>query len=164
MTCSLQTRRIRIGTHYNKEKRTYRKKYRINMEQIPRKYKFIICILTIYCYLVLLGPTKLPPHPPNTWIAWRPYPSSSLSSCTSSNQVHGVLNATTQSHTWDPGTTCNISSTQSHYTWITSMDRNKLAHITHGNRGQRGKGITVVYWNKGPSYLHNKLLDKESLV
>ena len=44
------------------------------------------------------------------------------------------------------------------------MDRNKLAHITHGNRGQRGKGITVVYWNKGPSFLHNKLLDIESLV
>ena len=164
MTCSLETHRIRIGTHYNKEQRTYRKKYRNNIKQIPRKYNSIICILTIYCSLLLLGPTRLLPHPPSTWTTWRPCLTSSLSSCTSSNQVHSVLSATTQSHTWDPGAPCNISSTQSHYTWITSMDRNKLAHITHGNRGQRGKGITVVYWNKGPSFLHNKLLDIESLV
>ena len=41
---------------------------------------------------------------------------------------------------------------------------NKLAHITNGNRGKRGKGINCLYWNKGPSFLCNKQLDIESII
>ena len=39
-----------------------------------------------------------------------------------------------------------------------------MAHTTNGNRGQRGKGINCVYWNKGPSFLCNKQLDIETIV
>lgn len=42
--------------------------------------------------------------------------------------------------------------------------QNKMAHITNGNRGQRGKGITCLYWNKGPSFLTNKQLDIETII
>ena len=41
---------------------------------------------------------------------------------------------------------------------------NKIAHITHGNRGQRDKGITCAYWNKQPSFLCNKQLDIETII
>ena len=39
-----------------------------------------------------------------------------------------------------------------------------MAHITSGNRGQRGKGIKCIYWHKGPSFLTNKQLDIESII
>ena len=51
-------------------------------------------------------------------------------------------------YAWDPG----------------SKARNKMAHITNGNRGQRGRGVTCLYWNKGPSFLTNKMLDIETIV
>ena len=48
--------------------------------------------------------------------------------------------------------------------WMTRRDRNRAAHITHGNRGQRGKGVTCLYWNKGPSSLSNKMIDIETII
>ena len=51
-------------------------------------------------------------------------------------------------YAWDPG----------------SKARNKMAHITNGNRGQRGRGVTCLYWNKGPSFSTNKMLDIETIV
>ena len=50
------------------------------------------------------------------------------------------------------------------FPWIDSTQQNKLAHIMSGNRGQRGKGIKCIYWNKGPSFLTNKQLDIESII
>ena len=37
-------------------------------------------------------------------------------------------------------------------------------HTYNGNRGRRGRGINCVYWNKGPSYLKNKMLDIRGIV
>ena len=48
--------------------------------------------------------------------------------------------------------------------WLTRVERNKLAHLTNGYRNQRGKGITCIYWNKGSSFLHNKIHDIEDII
>jgi hypothetical protein len=40
--------------------------------------------------------------------------------------------------------------------WMSVVQVNRLAHITFGNRGKRGKGISCLYWNKGPAFLTNK--------
>ena len=48
--------------------------------------------------------------------------------------------------------------------WLTRKEKNKVLHMVNGNRGQRGKGITCAYWNKGPAFLCNKQLDIESLI
>ena len=48
--------------------------------------------------------------------------------------------------------------------WMSRIKRNKITHATQGNRGQRGKGINCVYWNKGPAFLTNKQLDIESVI
>ena len=48
--------------------------------------------------------------------------------------------------------------------WITKQGLNKLAHVINGNRGQRGRGITCIYWNKGSSLLKNKMHNIKSLV
>ena len=42
----------------------------------------------------------------------------------------------------------------SEHRWLSSTDRNFLAKMTHGNR--RGKGLKIIHWNKGPSFLRNK--------
>ena len=48
--------------------------------------------------------------------------------------------------------------------WLTRRQRNKLNHILTGNRGQRGNGINITYWNKGPSFLSHKQQDIETII
>ena len=40
--------------------------------------------------------------------------------------------------------------------WVSGKDRNFYARMTYGNRAQRGHGIKIMHWNKGPSFLQNK--------
>ena len=85
-----------------------------------------------------------------------------------------------QWHTWDPGITSIVVSTMEGqcsrqfseisdhisviYPWEDHKQRNKLTHILNGNRERRGRGINCVYWNKGPSFLVNKLTDIKCIV
>ena len=50
------------------------------------------------------------------------------------------------------------------YPWQDHKQRNKVAHITNGNREKRGRGINCLYWNKGPSYLVNKQQDIKGII
>ena len=59
--------------------------------------------------------------------------------------------------------TNSIGRSMSHQ-WMVRKQTNKLMHIYNGNRGRRGRGINLVYWNKGPAYLKNKLLDIRGVV
>ena len=36
--------------------------------------------------------------------------------------------------------------------------------MVNGNRGARGAGIKLVHWNKGPSFLHNKQNEIETII
>ena len=47
---------------------------------------------------------------------------------------------------------------------LSRKDRNFLARMLHGNRSQRGHGIKLVHWNKGPSYLANKHQEIEVII
>ena len=49
-------------------------------------------------------------------------------------------------------------------TWLSSEDRNLYAKITNGNRAQRGHGIKLLHWNKGPSFLQNKHHEIETII
>ena len=51
-----------------------------------------------------------------------------------------------------------------HLPQVTSPQLNKKAHCTNGNGGVRGRKPTVMYWNKGSSYLVNKMDDIRTLV
>ena len=46
---------------------------------------------------------------------------------------------------------------------LTRKNRNKLTHILNGNR-TRGKGIKMMEWNKGSSYLENKIPEIETMI
>ena len=79
------------------------------------------------------------------------------------------------SYVWDPGRMhvklgrTDVNSNQfkngrSIFTWRTKTEINKVVHILNGNREGRGKGMTCLYWNKGPSLLVNKQDDILSAV
>ena len=176
MTCSLEIYRIRIGTYNNRQ--TYRRKYCTvsGSGNRLRKINLLVRLLiAIYTSTVVSLPVLLK-SPINSSLTWQIKPCSSTLTfivpkyqISSSDQhypltqvtsfVHPPANMSCQFDIWDPGD----ASIQSH-PWIFSLDWNKIAHITYGNRGQRGKGITCVYWNKGPAFLHNKITDIESIV
>ena len=63
---------------------------------------------------------------------------------------------------WTGGDTSNLNT--GIFTWITKAEINKISHSINGNRGQRGKGITCAYWNKGPSQLINKQTDIKTII
>ena len=46
--------------------------------------------------------------------------------------------------------------------WLSRKDRNFWAKMTHGNRRERG--LKIVHWNKGPSYLQNKHQEIETVI
>ena len=151
-------------------------------------------LISNYCLLALSLPTLLQPHHPPQGPAWQQqhcsytlytacmgcpapslgttrYKSSITTSILTISNTHCAELQSRQSDIWDPGVHSNGSLLDlSPHTpgrlcpRETSTDRNKMAHITHGNRGQRGRGITCVYWNKGPSFLCNKMLDIETIM
>ena len=178
MTCSLETYRIRIGT-YNTSRQFSRKKYcRSSSSGFSEKKITLLVRLLIatYSILVVSLPTLIKPqiNLSSTWLA-NPCSSSTLTYTVLNYQLsngnqpyvasqlnildHPLSNMTLQFNAWDPGGVMIQP-----YPWIYSIDWNKLAQITYGNRGQRGRGITCVYWNKGPSFLCNKLDDIESII
>ena len=47
---------------------------------------------------------------------------------------------------------------------LSKVERNFIARMEHGNRSQRGRGIKLLHWNKGPSFLKNKHHEVETLI
>ena len=47
---------------------------------------------------------------------------------------------------------------------LSKVKQNFIARMLHGNRSQRGRGIKLLHWNKGPSYLRNKQHEVETLI
>ena len=54
------------------------------------------------------------------------------------------------------------SNPHSDHKWLSKKDRNLLAKITNGNRRERG--LKIIHWNKGPSFLHNKHQEIETII
>ena len=48
--------------------------------------------------------------------------------------------------------------------WLTAVEKNAVVRATYGNRGQQGRGIKCVVWNKGSSHLENKQCEIESII
>ena len=56
------------------------------------------------------------------------------------------------------------SNNHNHRPLTSSKETNFYARMTFGNRAQRGHGIKIMHWNKGPSYLINKHHDIEAMI
>ena len=47
---------------------------------------------------------------------------------------------------------------------ISSRKLNKVVHIKNGNQTNRGKQISICYWNKGSAYLENRKADIGQII
>ena len=48
--------------------------------------------------------------------------------------------------------------------WLTARMRNSIMKAINGNRPSRGRGIKIIAWNKGSSYLQNKHHEIETII
>ena len=158
MTCSLQVYRVRIGTFFP---RKCRKSWN---SRTPNSTRLIVpwgIILLMIIYLsIVLNSDILTRHSVENenWKSFK---------CKSVIDRRGGLRGTESRFIWDPGSrksrTGGPAGTSSSV-WLSRKERNKITHLINGNRGQRGRGINCVYWNKGPAYLCNKQLDIETII
>ena len=174
MPCSLQSYTIRIGTFYSRPTAEPCVKRGQN-SPISQLTYLLIFTLIVYCgVLVNIYSSQLISLKCAAFLS-SPYlvpPSTCSLECV-------------ECHTWDPGITSQVfqSSTllsqggntaellgatgktgASLFSWLNSIQRNKLNHIINGNRGNRGKGINCLYWNKGPAFLANKHIDIQTII
>ena len=184
MTCSLQTYRTRIGTFQNRRLNLKPKKFKISNSQQHSKHYFLIFLILLYSGLIVNASSLQ--QLSSSWIPSTNTGSTFTTGSGCSDQLHSLV--------WDPGIklktaihveTENIypwvrhldhwrtrddplralgSTSSSTFSWLNIKQRNKITHMISGNRGQRGKGINCVYWNKGPAFLCNKQLDIESII
>ena len=133
---------------------------------------FILTLLmSNYCMIVLFFPIMLQHHthqPDDHLDMPRPFSCTSSLPKVSSKSVNltnlrsgrSTVLLTWFPDAWDPGP----GSSRGCSPYLSRTERNKLAHSRYGNRGKRGKGITCIYWNKGPSHLINKHQDIETVI
>ena len=162
MTCSLQLYRQRIGTYLQKTNFKNKKPVTSKTSCLrPRHFCSFLLTMFGYCVGIFFLPYFMAYCPsssaPNSYTYSCPITSplvTSVCTFTSAKSVK-VLKPPEK---WDPwsGRGCTVYSS--------SKDRNKMVHMENGNRGKRGKGLTCLYWNKGPSLLINKHQDLESVI
>ena len=75
-----------------------------------------------------------------------------------------VYNFVQEGITGSAGSSHLLSTPNTPSSWLTRAERNSIMRSIHGNRGQRGKGIKIVAWNKGSSLLHNKHQEIETII
>jgi hypothetical protein len=191
MGCSLQSYRQRIGLFHNAQSNWNLSRKSPNYSQYSCQNRFIITLLVAsYVSVIFNLPVVvqslevkdgnyLSPRFYGTFTGLQniqhseDHPSVKHLNCCIKLTSYSCnpLQLNHSSHVWDPGT-CNdldilesgLMSTTTIFIWMTRAQINKLSHALHGNRGQRGRGITCMYWNKGPSFLTNKQNIIQSIV
>ena len=150
MTCHLQDYRMKIGTFQNRSPFLNRNLRKFGY---PQKTNVRLKITSFILVLMVLFHCSM--------VSSCPYVLNTMNRNPAMQQADIPGNTTALSWAWQgiyphPG-----SGTLA---WMAKKDRNRVAHTTNGNRGQRGKGVTCLYWNKGPSLLANKMIDIESII
>ena len=150
MGVTLQTYRIRIGAFQQGssqgcQRNSYNETYKIDLKSPLTKVLIINSLLVI---LALLSQQSLYSYKSNS-TSEATLPSWHWSSSPSSACKGGM---------WSE------PKTSTHKSYISKKYRNFLARMLHGNRSQRGHGIKLIHWNKGPAFLYNKHQEVEIVV
>ena len=160
MGVSLQIYRIRIGT--------YLPKYSIGTSRtnqgnsVSKDCRTSILVLLLCGSLLILSDFNLAPslslQNQNRYPILEIHcpPASSSPSCTSPPCPSGTRSSTTC--VGPSGITKTPSS------WLTRQERNSKIKAENGNRDQSGRGIKILAWNKGSSFLQNKHPEIESII
>ena len=149
MGVSLQIYRIRIGTYLSKCRTgTSGTISKNNCHNPNTAYRTSILIFLLFSTMLPIvyhiNPTIFSPpiqHPP-------------AYSCTD-----GAISCTRYA-----GPSEIPSCLQAPSSWLTKQQTNSKVKAKNGNRGQRGRGIKIVTWNKGNSLLQNKHPEIENVI
>ena len=160
MGVSLQIYRVRIGTYTHAVRvKTAKEQTDAVINKFEFKWSFNFKIVTAILLLSLLGPFC------TLWLPWTStHPSSwtsqclQLPSCKPSTQF---LAAPPARSNCTPTSYFHLRQPNS---WLTARVRNSLMRAKNGNRSARGRGIKLIAWNKGSSYLQNKHHEIEHII
>ena len=178
MGVSIQVNRCRIGTFAASTKSVHSKS---SLSTCPASHSrwpgwaWSACLVLVLCALPLVVQHDLPSHMqyfPNsgtlsgsswtsTWSAGNRC--SSASACTPpwslppwpSSPYPAIAPYTTYCNQRLPSPT-NHPMNRQYFTnfvfQLSKVELNFMARMKHGNRSQRGRGIKLLHWNKGPSF------------
>ena len=159
MGVSLQTYRLRIGTYQQGFSQGCQNISHSETDKVDLKssLKIVLIMNSLLVIVAILNQyhmdQSLYSHKPNQLPITEsiPPPSWEWSCLPSSTSKGGSLS-------WSGPPTSTYKS------YISKKHRNFLARMLHGNRSQRGHGIKLIHWNKGPAFLHNKHQEIEVLI
>ena len=144
MGVSLQVYRVRIGTFYPTVRvKTGKEQFEAEIKQINWNYGvYFIAFLLISCSIASCNISQYP-----------------LSQC-----KPGLLSPTQSEPPLDPYLCQNSDFCLIPSSWLTLREINAYMRAMHGNRANRGRGIKIIAWNKGNSFLQNKHHEIEALI
>ena len=156
MGVSLQIYRVRIGTFQPKYSiGTSRTNQEYNKSIDPRTYTLV----WLLCCAVL---TLLAPFGNSIRIS-QTY-NQELGTCNTVSCVTSPCPPGSKSGMLCPSTSEPIHLLHAPSSWLTRRQKNSKIKRENGNRGQRGRGIKIIAWNKGNSHLQNKHPEIESII
>ena len=141
MGVSLQTYRVRIGTFQLKYSiGTSRTIKRNNVSIDPWTSKLVLLL----CCSLALACSNTPQTPKLLCCVESPSPPGTRSCKPCASEPFHLLHAPSS--------------------WLTRKQKNSKVKSINGNRGQRGRGIKILAWNKGNSLLQNKHPEIENII
>ena len=151
MGLSLQVYRVRIGTFYPSVRvKTGKEHSSTKNDQINWNYGLCLSALVLlYCTLAIY---KTSQYPLSRGLLWP-----------TNFQVHLDISLAAGQHL-GPNFCLNSDFCLSPSSWITARERNAYMKAMHDNRTNRGRGIKIIAWNKGSSFLQNKHKEIEVLI
>ena len=157
MGVSLQIYRARIGIFTPAVRvKTAKEQSDARTNKSKFNWNFNTRVVTAICLLGVLGPLFTPwlswtsTHPPSWTSQFFQLPSfqpSQFQAASSAMPTHDVSLYMRQPTSW-----------------LTAKVRNSLMKAKNGNRSLRGRGIKLIAWNKGSSYLQNKHHEIENII
>ena len=144
MTCSLQTYRVKIGTFNNGNYLSKKKPKSVLASVKADNYvekTFLILTFLYSCsslYALSLSPPNLQFNPTNRLEVYTPLQAPQQIP-DSSTPPAVILNIIPGSPDWDPGGDVHLLSLPGTFSRLSRRDRNRLAHLTYGNRNHRGR-------------------------
>ena len=131
MGCSLECYRLRIGTFNQKVPKIKRLKMPVARSKGKEKSQHLRFSMVWCLVLILLSMASVSP------------------SLSQKSPIHPAIN--------NKSKPLEQNQVSFQYPYLVAAKvRNKEVHVRNGNQTNRGKPISICYWNKGSSYLINK--------
>ena len=151
MGVSLQVHRVRIGTFYPSV-RVKTGKEQSSTKKNQMNWNYGLCLFALLLSCCTLAISNLSQYPLSQGFL-------------GPTNFQGSLDISTAAAPHVDSYSClNSDLCLTPSSWITARERNAYMKAMHGNRANRGRGIKIIAWNKGNSFLQNKHQEIEALI